>query len=431
MKFYSPLLLGLIFVSLFSATAYGDVISPLKQSQIGILSEDVICNDGLFKITSVAKQKTACVTPNTAERLSAQGWAKTFDQKTLDTFKEDLTKEIGTIKKISAIPQATKTGKLQTTTPIAGYNYIFEVCSTSIPIYAPQVVLKSDSDVKAFEMAENVKANSCILGATDIKAANPDSITPTLHNKGGISKSIAELESQVANLRVELSSERDKLKNLAPENTEEYRKTVSESTSKILQLRSQLNDVRGDLNRHFFAVYSPEVFEKDPQTKFSFLGTAIEGETINKISVTKTLSGEKYDVVFEACAGKQIVRFPIILISSDSENLSIKLGDKISPESCQLTSVKIMAVDPESITILPENNAGQSNRIAELEIKIDDLKNQIVDAKKILNELIHDPSQPADRNERATELTNKIINLRIQINDARAELYNILYFSLK
>lgn len=77
------------------------------------------------------------------------------------------------------------------------------------------------------------------------------------------------------------------------------------------------------------------------------------------------------------------------------------------------------------------NNFSSSNRIAELEVKIDDLNNQIVDTKKTLNELIHDPTQPSDRNERVTELTNKIINLRIQINDARAELYNILYFSLK
>jgi len=115
------------------------------------------------------------------------------------------------------------------------------------------------------------------------------------------------------------------------------------------------------------------------------------------------------------------------MITSDMQNVNVKLGDKIAPKTCQLTSAKIGATDPETISIKVAGNADSSNKAADLESKISNLQNQLISEKDILKNLIHDPKRPENFNEQLTSQIEKISKLRNDIISAKAELSKILY----
>lgn len=299
---------------------------------------------------------------------------------------------------------------------------------------APEVYIKSDSESKTFTLAETIMPDSCVTSAVFIKASNPESITAQLLNKGEVSKRAIALEQKVASLKNDLAKERENLSMITkePKQTEDYKKKVSDSSSKIQQLRADLNNARGELHRYLFALYAPSKVVQEPITKFSFTGAAIEGETVNKIAVIEAVRSEMmYDVIFEACAGDEVVRIPIIEVTSDSATTKVRLGDKISPNTCQKSSVKIKATNPDSIQVAPVKNAESSKRVVELESKIGMMQNEIVQIKKSLNEMTHNPQRPSDFNEKVTEFTGKISELRDQINESRGELQKLLLVNIK
>ena len=164
--------------------------------------------------------------------------------------------------------------------------------------------------------------------------------------------------------------------------------------------------------------------------KMSFSGTPIQGETATKISVSPSVSTSgTFDVVFEACAGEKQVRIPIVMIDSDSQKVNVKLGDKIAPNTCQLTSAKIVATDPQSISIKVAGNEDSSNKATELEANVADLQKQLISAKEKLKEMVHNPSRPEGFNEELTSQVDKITKLRNEIISAKAELSRILYMT--
>ncbi|NIU01177.1 MAG: hypothetical protein GWN01_09690, partial [Nitrosopumilaceae archaeon] len=89
-----------------------------------------------------------------------------------------------------------KPGRLQTTPPVGGYNFVFEACVKAQQVIAPEVYVKSDSESKTVTLAENIMPNSCVTSAVFIKASDPDSITAQLINKGEISKLTIALEKK-------------------------------------------------------------------------------------------------------------------------------------------------------------------------------------------------------------------------------------------
>ena len=107
--------------------------------------------------------------------------------------------------------------------------------------------------------------------------------------------------------------------------------------------------------------------------------------------------------------------------------MNVKLGDKIAPNTCQLTSAKISATDSESITIKVAGNAASSNRAIDLEATIADLQKQLVISKDMLKALVHDSDRPEDFNEQVTSQVEKISQLRTDIISSKAELSKILY----
>ena len=413
---------SLIFISVMFIPASADIIPPKKQTNLGIPVEDIICDTGMFKVIRTGTNSVACVKPESASKLVSKGWAQKFDESKLNELVNKISVSSGKINTLVITPITTEFGKLSPKISIASYDYVFEVCSSSKSLVSPEILVRSDSETKHYELAETISPNSCVVSGTIIKAANPDSVSAIIVSKGDVSQIILDAKAKVESLRQQILEVKQ---SFGKENTEANKK----QGNKIADLRLQLNDAIADLHRMYFMLYTPAK-SKMTSDKMSFSGTPIQGETATKISVSPSVSSANiYDVVFEACAGEKQVRIPIVMIDSDKEKVNVKLGDKIAPKTCQLTSAKIGATDPQSISIKVAGNAESSNKAMDLETKIADLQNQLISAKEKLKEMVHSTSRPDGFNEQLTSQIDKITKLRDQIISSKAELSKILYLT--
>ena len=400
--------------------AYADIIPPKKQTKIGISNDKIVCDSGKFKVIKEGKNTVACVKPDSVAKLVKLGWAKTVDDTKVTELVSSLKNTSGKINKLLVTPIKTDFGKQSPKVSVSSYDYIFEVCASSQALISPQVIIHSDSETKQYQLAETIDANMCVPSATIIKAANPESITAELLSKGDVSKIISSALAKVETLKKELLEAKQ---SLVKGNNEANK----QQGNKIADTRQKLNDARAELHRLYFILYTPSKAANSLE-KMSFSGTPIQGEKAEIISVSKSIATpDTYDVVFEACAGEKQVRIPIIMITSDNQNVNVKLGDKIAPNTCQLTSAKIGATSPDSISIKVAGNAESSNKASDLEAKIEDLQKQLVISKDKLKEMVHNPDRPEDFNEQLTSQVEKITKLRNDIISAKAELSKILY----
>ena len=415
----------LIMVSigmLVTSVAYADILPPNKQKKLGITNENIICDSGKFKVLKATDDKVACITPSNVYKLIANGWAKPVDDKKLDPFIALEEKSVGTVNTLSVTPVKPLSGTIKEKSTIISYDYIFEVCVTE-KIFNPTILITSDSDSKHFELAHSISPDKCSLSVSRIKAASPDTIQSTLLNKGEISKTIIALESKIESLKADLSEARSLLgKGQGQENAKQG--------NTIADLRKQINDARAELHRLYFTMYASSS-KITPLAKSSFSGNPIEGETATKLSVAKSLGGENQHVVtFETCAGEKQIRLPVVAVSSDKQTLNVKIGTKISPNSCQLTTAKIMADDPETISVKPVGN-DDVNKVGDLETKISDLQEKLIIEKNLLRDLIHNSDRPDNFNEQANLLSQKIIDLRKELISTKAELSKIMLETLR
>jgi len=295
-----------VFLGSYIQDSLADVISPKKQMNLGIAADDIVCDEGAFKVAKKADGSIACIKPNNVAKLVSLGWAKPVDQKELGLVLNKESIPLGTIKNLYLQPTITNFGKISPKSPISGYDFTFEICASAQKIYVPDILVKSDSETQRYEIPENIEPNQCVLSSTFIRASDPNTIRATLQNKGDISSAIAEMESKVASIREELNMARKSLGDKSSPNTAQ--------ASKIIDLRKQLNDASEDLYRLYFVVYaSPK--EKYTIERLSFTGAALEGELANVVGVKKSVSSENsYDVIFEACAGKTQV-IPIVVLN--------------------------------------------------------------------------------------------------------------------
>ncbi|MFB5627772.1 MAG: hypothetical protein ACE5R5_06210 [Nitrosarchaeum sp.] len=413
------LAVGISTIISFDSMAFADIIPPKKQISMGISPEDVVCEDGMIKIIKEKSNSIACVKTNNASKLVSYGWAKSFDEKSLDVQISKENTPIGTINKLYTEPVKTQVGKIIPKSPALEYTFAFEVCAFSQKIYVPEVLIKSDSETQRYEIPDNVEPNSCIVSVAFISANDPNSIKATLLNKGDVSKILSYMEEKIASLQEELNLTKKMLGEKADPNTQQ--------SSKIIEIRKQLNDAKEDLYRMYFTLYAVPKEKYDIQ-QLSFTGVPIEGELVNLIAAKKALSAENvYDVVFEACAGKNQIRLPVINIASDVEIINVKIGDKISPNTCQMTSAKILANNPGTIIVKPAGNAESNNKIVEIENQISTLQKEITKERESLRLLIHNPSKTPDITEKIETHSTKIIELRGQISVLKTELNKILY----
>ncbi len=415
------ILLTVSITSINDNDAYADIFSPKQQAKLGISNDNIVCDTGKFKVIKEGKNSVACVNSDSVSKLVTKGWAQSVDQSKLDEFISKIDISSGKIKEVLVTPIKSEFGKQISKVSVGSYDYVFEVCASSQDLVSPEVIIRSESDTKHFELAEKIAANNCIISAVIIKATSPDSISANLVSKGDVSEIILLAFDKVESLKQELLEAKQSL-------GKEKTGVNEKQGNKIADLRKQLNDARAELHRLYFILYASPTKSNVAIEKMSFSGTPIQGETATIISVSESVATPgTHDVVFEACAGKKQVRIPVIMISSDNQNVNVKLGDKIAPNTCQLTSAKITASDSESISIKAAGNADSSSKASDLEAKIADLQKQLVAAKDKLKGLVHNPDRPDDFNEQLTSQVEKISKLRNDIISTKAELSKILY----
>ncbi|WP_297592820.1 hypothetical protein [Nitrosopumilus sp.] len=424
--------LGVVLISgtLHSQT-FADVISPKQQIKLNFSADQVICGEGLVKVFKISSSAPSCVTPSTAEKLSEYGWAKKLSAEDLEEIrimKLSKGEPVGKINKIAVLKQLSKNTKAGTSTSITGYAFVFDACAKSTEIRTPEIIVTSDSETHSVKLGSMLKPNSCYTTSVLIKAANPDSITGTMVNMGGVSDKIITLENKIAELKNKINTAKQKI----PVSSEQ--KPDGENLTSIISMKKELQSFQDELRRYLMVLYVPSNLNVSqlniPKT---LTGKPLEGLTTELISVTESVlkpeTGspdlKRYNVVFEACSGKDTIRLPLITVSSDSESVDVKFIDKIIPNSCQVGITRINAIDSDSIVTTISENSGVSTQIADLEKLISDLETQLGSERTALNKLVSKQLGPAEE-ELASEITQKISKLRADLLESRAKLYGLL-----
>ncbi|GBH34291.1 hypothetical protein NZNM25_10820 [Nitrosopumilus zosterae] len=415
------LVTGVIAPSLQYSNA--DVLPPNHQVDIGISTEDVVCDSGLYKVIRAANSSIACVKAKNVLKLIANGWATTVDKEPIDeevlnTIINRKSIDLAQINILETVALKTQTGTAASGKSVSNYDVIFEICAYT-PIYAPDVNVASDSETKHYELANLIDADSCVISVTKIKATDPTSIKIILLNKGDISEKVVMLQNELDSLKEQLTTIRSSLKVTDPDSQKQG--------VKIAELRKQINDKREQLHRTLFAIHLPST-AKDKIGEMTFSGNVIEGNSASVLSVLNaTQTPGLYDAIFEVCAGSTTIKLPVIKVTSDKQSQTIKMGDKISANSCQMTSVKIEANDKSTISVTPAGNADSSNKASDLEVRINSLQASMIQEKQTLKSLIHNPDRPENFVELVDTHVIKIIELRNQLILAKAEFSKIMY----
>ena len=425
-------LLGIVLISgTMPSQSFADVISPRQQMKLDFTNDQVICAEGLVKIIKSSSDKVSCVKPSTAEKLANYGWAKKLSEQKMEEIESKKLKKgeiAGTITKVATLKQLTTGAAGAKASSISGYSYIFDACGTTKLVKAPEIYVTSDSETKSVKLASPLQPNSCYTSSVNIKAADPNSITATLLNKGGISEKISTLETQIADLKSKIAAAKQKI----PTTNDQSPKP--ENLDSIITMKKDLKELQDQLRRYLMALYVP------PNTKISKIdlpktltGKPLDGMSTSLISVTDSVSPtnsnnpelKRFNVVFEACTGAQSVRLPIITVSSDSESVDVKLTDRIIPNSCQVGITRINALDSETITPSISGNSAISSQIKSLETQISEMDASLADMRSKLGDLV---SKKLDSTTEplVLELTQQISELRNDILENRVKLNSLL-----
>ena len=410
------------FAGLLFSTSYADVVSPKKQLSFGIDLEDISCKEGFMRVYLLEHETPSCIKISSVKKLVQRYMISDFDLKQFEKKEKTTLQEVGSVKIESTFQSLSKTGKSQ----IPIYDVIFNVCSISQSIESPVIELKSNAEKKQIQLANNVEAKSCHISVGQIQASNPESISIQLINKGTVSQKINDLTLTINNLQLELETQRKNLSELT-KNKSEKSPEVSSTIEQISKLRKQTNDIRDELNSYLLSLNLTPTTTKDTlKIPPPIPRKASEGMIVKIISKYDNPIKNNYDIVFEACTGKEILRIPIITISSDLESKTTQLGDKISPNSCLVSGTKISASDPNTIQIRYQDSGAKAQQIDDLDKKLDELNKQFLEVKRSLNDLINIKPRPTDFAQKADDISQNIIKLREDILHTKSLKYKIL-----
>ena len=432
----------LLSVSIISINeAFADVISPKKQIKVGIDQTDIICKASLVKVYRTNTDSVSCFKPSSAEKLMANGLAKEIPKERLEakkSFKQN--PPVGTTNDILTISQFATPTKQTSELRTNEYLHIFEVCAKEKTIRAPEVLVKSDSEVKNVKLAQNVMANECYTNSAKIKAKDPKSVSTSLSNKGFVTDELYKLEGKVKEIQQKIATAKMTLSEITknPSNLkDDSKRKVSETTNEIVKLREELNLAKGELNKYLFVLHLPPQLKASDFTKpkLTLTGMPLEDTSANIIIVTKQTTGSGtqsteqilHNVVFEACSGNEVIRVPEVKMTSDTEEKTIRVSEKIIANSCLMSMGKINANDPSSIKLEIANRSDISMKITELENLIGNLSEEQRTYQMELNKLVVQSEKPANFEQNVAELSNKIIDLRNKIKDAKLQLYGNQY----
>ncbi len=450
MKSLYFLLTILVAISLVSGTvvmSYGAstiIPSPKAQLELGISSANVVCKPGLDLIIRAISETPACVKSTSSEKLVQKGWA--IKLSTLLEKNPNLA-SIGEVKTLQVVPLYKDEG-IQQTQPniILNHNFVFEACAKSSLIRSPEILITSDSETKTVKLSEKINPKSCQISSTIIKATDTKSIKANLVKKTDLSLIAGQLELQVNELKEKLAAEKKSLSELIKQDPKpnDFQKKTSEKTNKIISLRNELNLARAEFQKNQYSLMvgqkAPEPIKVPLENKV-VIPTVNEMKEntahVNKIEIIKQYSDagrlksdslvSSHNFVFEACAGTEQIQFPEILVKSDSEIKSVKLSESLASKSCQTTSTVVKAADPKTIEGMMISSDEIENKIKNLELKVESLKEQIAMNKQTLADLVKQKPVPEDINKKVSDLTDKIVNLRDDLNQSREELTNFKY----
>lgn len=432
----------LIFGFTSQAALAQEIPSPRQQMENGVAAKDVICKDGYALVLRATSDTAACIKSKSTTSLMQRGWFDTVEKTALEM--RTAQKSLGIVTTVSLVERLDSPIGIQP--GVKDYNYVFQACAGSKLIRNPEVLVASDSESKSVKLSAQLLPNECQTTSTKIKATDKESISGFLLKKGNISTLVQSLESKVSDLQMKLETEKKNLANLATidPKPQDYKKQIEQVTDKITSLRQELNNARAELHRNNYLLYVAPPKTVDPGLIAS-LATAKdkvpfapqEGPHVNIVNIVNNAAEAKrldltprvsaFNVIFDACAGKDEIKFPEAIINSDSESKSVKIAESIDANSCRTSSTIIKASDKNSVTGVLVTVGGQSTIIAGLEAQVVDLQSQLDAQKQILAQLVRESPPPADFKERVSELTDKIIELRNELNSARAELQKILF----
>ena len=426
-------------------SVYADVLSPKKQIKLGIDQTEIICKENLVKAYRVNADSVDCFTLSTIQKLADRGMIQDIPKDKLDEKKSvKKTSSVGTVTGVISLKQFGDEGKLSSKDRVINYIHVFEVCAKDTEIRAPETLIESDSEAKTVKLAQNLKAHKCYTTSAIMKAVDPKSISVSLTNKGMITEKLASLEAKVADLQQKIATQKKSLSDVTKQNSvplgEDAKKKISGTTTEISKLRAELNQAKGELNKYLFALHAPTQLKASEFTKqkLTFTGVPLKDTSVNVMKIIKQTAGTKdqsstfgdssiYNVVFEACTGKDVLRAPEVKITSDSDEKTIRVSERIIANTCLMSSAKIKAIDTSSISLEIANRSDISAKITELEKKIDSLREEQSKHQAELNKLVVQSEKPADYEEQVKDLSNKIIDLRNQIKDAKFQLYGSQY----
>ena len=428
----------------FSYGASPLIPPPKDQMELGISSANIVCKSDLILIIRASTETPACVKPLSSEKLVSKGWA--IKLSTLLEKNPNLS-SIGEVKTIQIVPLYKDEG-IQQTKPniILNHNFVFEACAKSGLIRSPEILITSDSETKTVKLSKQIAPKSCQLSSTVIKATDTNSIQAKLIKKTDLSLMVGQLELNVNTLKGKLAAEKKSLTDLANLNSKptDYQKKISDMTGNINSLRNELNLARADLQKNQYILMvgqkPAEPIKVPLQNKEVKPSSNIINENtphVKTIDIIKKYldSGRlksdalvsSYNFVFESCAGTEPIQFPEILVKSDTEIKSVKLGESLEAKSCQTTSTVINAAEKNSIKGTMVAIGEISGQVKDIELKVETLKEQITKNKQTLGDLVKQNPPPNDLNKKVSDLTSKIEGQRNELNQAREELTNLKY----
>jgi len=443
---FSLTILTILVVSQVPAQIYADVPSPKKQTNIGIGLDEIVCKRDLVKVFRINSETVSCFKPASAQKLIDSGLAQEVSKEVLEAKKLiNQAPPIGTVKSLTTINQFGSEGKLSTQLRVVEYLHIFEVCALDKTIRAPEVLITSDSETKTVKLAQSIPANKCYVNSAKIKATNTDSISVILTNKGLVTDKLNQLETKIADLQTKLNKLKADLPSIIIEpstSDDALKKRASTITNEISQLRVELNQAKGELYKYQFALLAPKQVKAADfaKQKLTFTGQPFTDASASVMTVSKQTTGTGggsepaqtlYNVVFEACSGKDIIRAPQVRVTSDMEEKTIMVSEKIPANSCQMSAAKINAKDPKTITASVANKADTSMKITELDAIIVKLSEEQRSYQDQLSKLLVQSEKPEDYEQKLAELAGKIVQLRNEIRDAKFQQYGSLYSTYK
>lgn len=397
--------------------AQGAAISPKIQINSGIPISDVTCNEDLVRLFNVVKDKVRCVKSSSVDFFVKKGWSVAPD------LAPNVAEISDSIKKIS-ITKTESLGVKKSETAV--YDYVFEVCAGSVTLVAPEVILKSDVQTKTITLADDVPKNSCYTTAAAINAVRVDSIKVELTKQDDIVAKISSIKSEIDDKTVQLEMEKKNFAQiLVQQKTDDKQQKMDESTSKIISLRQAVNELKDDLNRYYFILYGASQ-KSSTLPKTSFSGSEISGNTVKVISVQNSpRTGATFDVVLELCAGQNQISTPIVDLTSDTKQSTLKLTT-VPAKSCYKTGAKIEARIPESISAKFKDS---TQTVVSLETTIKNLDDKLDQKRAELIDLTENVSKPDAKKIR--QLNSEITALRDEIVKAKSQYYQTLYNAYK